>query len=401
MKLLTPSRVRRLTQAVFLLFILRLIIGRNEDVPAGAASPPSAEAYCPLGGLATLGYWARTSSLLVSHAHLSNIVLLLAIVFSALLFKSAFCGWICPFGTIQEWLTIAGRRLGLTTAFRKLGEKTASLRRRWPDWVQRPSWLRYVVLAWVLLGTATYARLVFRDWDPYAALLEIRTPALTAGTVVLIITVVASLFTERPWCKYLCPLGALIGLLGRVGLMKVNRHAEQCTLCHRCTKACPMGIDVQAARRVGDPQCISCLACVESCPSPKALSLGPVLVRGRRAMRLLAYSAVMLLSVVLITGTVKAAQVAGLWSTSGKVDAKGNQITATGTDPNEIKGWMTMGEVLTAYKLDKVEVYQAFGIAGDLSETTQLKDIEKVAPSFNLSALRNWITEKVKAPAVK
>ncbi len=400
--LFTPRRLRLATQTLFLLFIARLIAGHVEDAPAGVTSLPSPEAYCPLGGFETLGYWLKTGGIFIQHSHLSNLVLFAAIVLSAIIFKGAFCGWVCPFGTIQEWLAAAGRRLGLFGLAGKLrflsvadrGKSRRALPRWVPGWVRRPTWIRYVVLAWVIIGASVYTKLVFRDWDPYAALLQIKTPALTGGMVALVITIIASLFTERPWCKYLCPLGAFNGLVGRLAPLKVRRHAEFCTDCGRCTKACPMNIKVQTARRVGDPQCISCLSCVESCPAPKALGVGPLVAGGRRGSRLASYALVGVLSVALVVGTVKAAQAVGFWQTSGKLDAKGNAIVATGKDPSEIRGWMTMSEVLKAYNLTKDEVYAAFSIPTTVTEATALKDIESLAPAFSPANLRDWITKK-------
>lgn len=92
-------------------------------------------------------------------------------------------------------------------------------------------------------------------------------------------------------------------------------------------------------------------------------------------------------------GTVYTAQAFGIWSVSGKLDKLGNPITATGQNPDEIKGWMKIGDVTAAYKIPWEEIQAAFEIPKDLPPSTALKDIEKVAPKFSVSELRAWIAE--------
>ena len=69
---------------------------------AGAAITASWEAYCPLGGLETLYKFITTGGSFVSHTHLSNVVVLVAALLTALLARNAFCGWVCPLGFIQD-----------------------------------------------------------------------------------------------------------------------------------------------------------------------------------------------------------------------------------------------------------------------------------------------------------
>lgn len=104
------------------------------------------------------------------------------------------------------------------------------------------------------------------------------------------------------------------------------------------------------------------------------------------------YAAVVL---VLFLGIIQGAQAAGMWSTSGKVTASGEKITATGTDPAEIKGWMTISEVMSAYKMTKDEFYTGVGLPADLPETTAFKDIEKLVEGFSTENVRTFLTTKL------
>jgi hypothetical protein len=98
-----------------------------------------------------------------------------------------------------------------------------------------------------------------------------------------------------------------------------------------------------------------------------------------------------LATVLVFLGIIWAAQLGGVWTTSGKVTATGERITATGADVAEVRGWMTVGEVTEAYGVPVEELYAAFGIPADTPTTTALKELEPVAPAFSVTALRDWL----------
>ncbi|MBX0327321.1 4Fe-4S binding protein [Oscillochloris sp. ZM17-4] len=262
--------LRRITQFGFLAMIVAGVV--RHTLSEDSTSP---EAVCPFGGLETL-YSYFTTGGTISHTHLSNLVLLGAVVLLTLLARGAFCGWICPFGTIQEWVNSLSR--WLQARIKPLGRAARALRRA----ARRPifgtidrvlSYGRYVVLATIIGGTVAYGSMVFRDYDPWSALISVAEFELTAGAVILGVVLLASLVVERPWCRYACPLGATIGLVGRLSPMRIQREDSACTGCTLCTHRCPMGIDVAASSEITDMRCISCLQCVDSCVHPEALDL--------------------------------------------------------------------------------------------------------------------------------
>ncbi len=102
--------------------------------------------------------------------------------------------------------------------------------------------------------------------------------------------------------------------------------------------------------------------------------------------------AVLVLAVFL--GIIQAARMTPSWSTSAKVNASGQKITATGANPAEIKGWMKISEILPAYGLTQEEFYSRFKIPAEVSVDSQLKDLEKVTPYFSVTALRNWLMDR-------
>ncbi|MGB4979029.1 MAG: 4Fe-4S binding protein, partial [Anaerolineae bacterium] len=133
--------------------------------------------------------------------------------------------------------------------------------------------LKYGVLAWAVTGAAVYGFMVFRDYDPWAALWNLLELSIGPGVAVLALTLIGSLFVERPWCRYACPLGAATGLVGALSPFYLKREVEACKACAICTKACPMGLAVHTATTIKSADCIGCLECVDECPREGALEL--------------------------------------------------------------------------------------------------------------------------------
>jgi polyferredoxin len=272
--LLTHRTFRRISQLGFASFIAFLaiqhvIIGEN-----GAIVTASAEAFCPFGGLETLYQYLTAGGTFVSHTHLSNVVLLVAVLAVALLLRSAFCGWICPLGFLQDLVSNLSSVLQKRLPTLRRGIKT--LKTRGARLAVLDRYLRsikYLVLAWAVAGSAYFGYMVFRDYDPWSALLNIAEFSFTPGIVILAITLVASFFIERPWCRYACPLGAASGILGKVSPIYLKRQESACTSCKICTKACPMGLEVHTATTIKSVDCISCLECVDACPRDGALEV--------------------------------------------------------------------------------------------------------------------------------
>ncbi len=272
--LLTHQALRRLVQLSFAAFIVVVSI---QHAMAGAESgnlTASAEAYCPFGGLETLYQYIASGGSFISHTHLSNLVLLVAVLLTALLLRSAFCGWICPLGFLQDLVSNLSNVLQKRfTGFRRA---MASLKQRGARLAILDRYLRYMkylVLVWAVVGSAYYGFMVFRDYDPWATLLNLAEFSFTPGVIVLAVTLVASFFVERPWCRYACPLGAASGLLGKLSPVYLKREGDACKVCQICTKACPMGLEVHTATTIKSADCITCLECVGACPRNGALDV--------------------------------------------------------------------------------------------------------------------------------
>ena len=121
--------------------------------------------------------------------------------------------------------------------------------------------------------------------------------------------VVASVFVKNAWCRYLCPYGALLGLVALVSPTRIRRDADACIDCAKCAKACPSRLPVDRLRRCGRRSAPGCLECVAVCPAKGALDLSA----GRR--RPFPRCAVAFGVLALFLGFVGAAMLTGHWQT--------------------------------------------------------------------------------------
>ena len=272
---LSHHTFRRLTQLGVFLFIAFIAVRQLLVGEAGPTIVASWEAYCPMGGLETLYKYITSGGSFVSHVHPSNVIILVAALVTALVARNAFCGWLCPFGFIQDMVSSFAKFV--QKRVKPIRQTVKMLKSRGAGLAVLDRYLRFLkygVLIWAVAGTAVYGFMVFRDVDPWASLWNLLLEgSLVFGTIVLAIVLIASLFVERPWCRYACPLGAATGLVSKLSPFYLKREAEACKACAICTKACPMGLPVHTATTIKSADCIGCLECVDECPRVGALEL--------------------------------------------------------------------------------------------------------------------------------
>jgi hypothetical protein len=98
---------------------------------------------------------------------------------------------------------------------------------------------------------------------------------------------------------------------------------------------------------------------------------------------------------VIFMGVIIGAQLLGVWNTSGKVDSSGNPVTVTGKDPAEIKGWMVLQDIATAYNVPVEEIYAAFKLPADTPPNTAIKDLEGKGENFSTTNLKTWLAKRL------
>ena len=258
--------IRRVVQIFFFVFIALISVNHTLSDSGGGIpllSNASLHSLCPFGGVVTI-YQYATVGTFVQKIHESAFVLMAIGVGLAILFGPVFCGWVCPLGTVQEWVAKWGKKL---------------FKRRYNHFVPPKidnalRYVRYLVLAWVIYVTATSGTLIFAEYDPYFALFNFwSTEVSWTALGILGITLGLSLFVERPWCKYACPYGAVLGISNMFRVFKIRRAESTCKADGACSIMCPMNIPVDTVKTVRDHQCISCMECTSEaiCPVAKTV----------------------------------------------------------------------------------------------------------------------------------
>lgn len=235
------------------LFAVNHVIGEEGVAPFAFLPNVSLHAICPFGGIESVMSLISAGTL-VRQLQLSTLVMTGIIIIMTLIFGAIFCSFICPLGSIQEWIGKLGRKI---------------FKKRYNTFIPQSvhnvlKYFRYVSLIAVVILTYNAASLIFLEVDPYYAMYHFFTDEVTIGSLIVLgITLVGSLFVERPWCKYACPYGAFLGLIGKISIFKIKRNANSCTSCNLCNKKCPMNIDIENKKVVYDGLCNKCLACTE------------------------------------------------------------------------------------------------------------------------------------------
>lgn len=261
---------------------------------------PDFEAYCPFGGIQALGSYLLNQALSCTMTS-AQIVMGLLLMLAVFVFSKLFCSYICPVGTISEWLGKLGDKLKVRITIKGIADKVLRS-------------LKYILLFITLYYTFQSNELFCKKFDPYFAV----STGFSADVVVLyaviaiVLVVLGSVFIRLFWCKYICPLGAIsnifkftgffvgilviyllllkfgieisyvwplavaclggyiieiTGFFGKVfPLVKITRNEDTCTSCQLCSRKCPQAIDVANMKVVRDADCNLCSECISVCP---------------------------------------------------------------------------------------------------------------------------------------
>lgn len=161
-----------------------------------------------------------------------------------------FCGWLCPFGTIQEWIFWSAKKLKI---------KQYRVPVNIQQYLQISRYLFYAVSA---LGI-TFFFLSSRYYFNHNLVMGMLT---WLSGLTLAAFLIASVFIERPFCNYFCMKGAADGVMSVVRPLSIAREENQCIHCHLCDKSCPMNILVESHNFIRHPNCINCFKCISACP---------------------------------------------------------------------------------------------------------------------------------------
>ncbi|MEA4853384.1 MAG: 4Fe-4S binding protein [Christensenella sp.] len=224
-------------------------------------SCPGAVGSCPIGALqAVLGNrdfkftFYISGFLLLTGAFLGKLV----------------CGWLCPFGLVQDLI----HKIPFVKKLRALPGD------RWLKWLKYGILIGFVILLPLLVtdivgqGQPWFCKYICPSGTLMAGIpLVSSNPGLqdAAGglflwkLIVLGVLIFLSIAVYRPFCRYLCPLGAVYGLFNKVSLYRLTVDHDKCTKCGACTRACKLNIKVY--ENPNSAECIRCGACKKACPN--------------------------------------------------------------------------------------------------------------------------------------
>lgn len=229
-------------------------------------SCPGALGACPIGSLqATLG----------GQHHFPFYVLGMLMLFGIVLGRLV-CGLLCPFGLVQD-----------------LFHKIPVPKLKVPEKVDKVArYLKYAILLIFVIGLPVFLVTKTGVNPPYFC--KYICPAGTLGggipqmisnpelrkligflfdwkVIVLAMILISSMLIHRPFCRYLCPLGAFYSVFNRFSFYQMNLDQNKCIDCKKCERSCPM--DVEVTRNINSPECIRCGKCKSVCPT-QAISSG-------------------------------------------------------------------------------------------------------------------------------
>jgi polyferredoxin len=228
--------------------------------------PPSVEAFLPISALVGLKKLILSGN--YDMIHPAGLTIFLAALCIGLLLRKGFCGWICPVGFCSNLVEKAAKKLQFL----------------WqpPVWLDLPLLsLKYLLLFFFLYLVAwkmNLEQIESFQTSPYnlavdaKMLLFFLSPSgLSAGIMVSL--VLLSFIIRNFWCRYLCPYGALLGLLALASPFQIKRDAKTCIDCKKCDKTCPSSIRLTTKNTIRTGECIGCMECVSACPVADCLTL--------------------------------------------------------------------------------------------------------------------------------
>ena len=192
-----------------------------------------------------------------------SVWMLVATVPATVLVGRFFCGFFCSFGAVQDLLWLGSHRL------RALFPGKRNLKKA--DRIFR--FAKYAVLFYfiIFIWSGVTAVKTAGPWQVFGQYVSFGhwpglKPLLSVGGVLLLLIFIGSLFVQRFFCRYFCPMGAIYSLISQTSFLKIDKPREECGKCHLCTSKCTMGMDLTKKDRIAGGECISCQKCVSWCP---------------------------------------------------------------------------------------------------------------------------------------
>lgn len=243
------------------------VSGKIYTGPAKAACVPGLNCYSCPGAIAACPLGALQNALASSGTRAGTYVLGILMLYGLILGRTI-CGWLCPFGMIQELLhKIPTPKIGKSSVTRILSYLKYAILAIFsvaiPLWyglrydTAVPGFCKYICPAGTFEGAV--ALLGNPRNSSYLPMLGI---LFTRKIVIMLVIALACIFCYRSFCRFLCPLGAIYSFFCRFAVIGVKVDERACTRCGACVRSCKTDI-----RHVGDRECIHCGECMDKCPA--------------------------------------------------------------------------------------------------------------------------------------
>jgi len=226
-------------------------------------SCPASTSACPLKAIDNSVYHVKDNG--ISWKLLFYPILILG--FFGILTGRSVCGWACPIGLLQRGTGRVARKLKKYPMVKKLGKLKIEHYLRYT---------KYFILIGLVVITTALVGFMFTDICPIGFLTgTIPTLILYPGKfvtssffwpafIIFVLFLVLIFTVERGWCRYFCPIGAILAPFNKISILYISVDTEKCIHCNACSEVCPMGIDVPNMER--DLECILCGKCINVCP---------------------------------------------------------------------------------------------------------------------------------------
>jgi len=348
MKKSNNSILRKGLQLSFLVYIIFVSLGHTFNWSLGE----NLHGICPFGAIETF-FTAITTGTFIKHTGVGNYFVLGGLLLTLIVGGAFFCGWICPFGTVQEYIGKIGKKI-FKDRYNKMPKKL--------DYYLK--FFKYIFLVFILFQTARQYTLVFENLDPYYTLFNIWSDEIVMSAyIVLAIILSLSLYIERPYCKYICPLGAINGIFNKLSITTIKRESENCISCGMCDDVCPVNIEVSKLDKVNSTKCIRCMKCVDACPVNFKKDTLIVQAINKKKIPVKLY---FLIGLVLFIFPI----IFGVVTGNMREEEEKDFVTA-----NDIKGSYTIKEVIKNFSISKDEFILAFNLGEDFKISSQIKSL--------------------------
>lgn len=328
----------------------------------GVLAAPNAHVYCPFGGLESL-YKFLASGGYVTKIMPATLILFIITLVSVLVLNRAFCGWICPLGTLQ----MLSDRLARALRIKKVTV---------PQTVERfAQYLKYVGVVVILYFTWKAGELVYDPYDPWSAYAHIAAGfeelygEFLIGSIFLLVALIGSLWLPNNFCRYFCPMGAFLGILSKLSPTKIVRNEKTCINCKKCDHICPAQIAISTKPTVTSPECFSCGDCVAVCPVKNTLG---VQVQRKLPLNWFVYG---IATLVIFFGSVEIAKLTGIWKTSYSSATEALTGDSGAKNPELIRGSMTLAVVAKEFGIPAEAFVKHFNLPEATNPEMMLKEI--------------------------